>query len=233
MKATRSTIWVEWDPVMINTREQDLDQSSVMYYLYRKGGFITMIVGDRVLVAQSSQSIQQYLGGVITCVNRSGSYTVKYDNQWGIEHHVARDRLTKMKPIETADGDTSVRPLDPTQEVCTINVDPFEWKLVYSGNATSYACTNLVPFYYLERNPEYSAKFEFVLQVQGVDYPLYERSLLSDPVTFETAKDINKVAEGAKPRKEILRFTGHEQKEMHIERRDVVYSAVGTFDHFV
>ena len=80
---------------------------------------------------------------------------------------------------------------------------PSEFRLVYMGEDTKYACEGLVPDEALLRElqaprplagplanapiiPSSSVNVTFCVQMVGVDYPIEEHSMLSAPVTFST-----------------------------------------------
>ena len=232
VKANRSTIWLEWEPVCMNTRGQSIDSSQLVYMLYKRAGLRVLLKGDRVSVFQGDSSRVPYFDGTITSLNlKSNTFTVKYDLKRGTERGVSRDRIM---PILLNASSKGVLTFNPLEEMCTIDVDPSEWVLLYMGNATSYACTNLVPETFLDRETTHPSSFTFAHQVLGVDYPLYERSQLSDPVTFSTAKDRNPfVDEWNGEKRQIYRCTGREGADLQFERRDVEFYSVGTFDHFI
>jgi hypothetical protein len=61
-----------------------------------------------------------------------------------------------------------------------------EWTLVYVGRDTQYALTNVIPTSVRTSEPHTRAAVQVCVQTLGVDYPHYERSLLSSPATFFT-----------------------------------------------
>ena len=232
VKANRSTIWLEWDPVRENSRGQPVDSSQLIYMLYKQAGLKVLLKGDRVSVFQGSSSRVPYFEGTITSLNlKSSTFTVKYDFKRGIEKGITRDRIA---PISLHAPRENLLNYYPLEEKCTIDVDSSKWVLLYMGNATSYACTNLVSETFIDRDSDHPYSFTFAHQVLGVDYPLYERSQLSDPVTFSTANDKNPfIDEWNVDRKRIYRCTGPDGVALQFERRDVEFYSVGTFDHFI
>jgi hypothetical protein len=59
-------------------------------------------------------------------------------------------------------------------------------ELVYSGNATSYICSGVVPLEALQREPHLVVPAGFLLQTHGVDHPDYELSQLSPLAVLHT-----------------------------------------------
>ena len=58
---------------------------------------------------------------------------------------------------------------------------------MYTGNETSYVCEGVVSQDVLLREPDLTIPVAFLLQVHGVDYPIYERSKYSDVAILHTA----------------------------------------------
>jgi len=75
----------------------------------------------------------------------------------------------------------------------TVKAGP-EWRLLYIGKDTHYACTGIVPDDILMREPSRTVSVEFCVQTEGVDFPAGERSQLSNPATFSTL--LSKVVTG-------------------------------------
>jgi hypothetical protein len=74
-------------------------------------------------------------------------------------------------------------------EQSTVQIDR-GWSLIYVGNNVSYACSHLIPQEILEDEPGIQAAVMFSLQIQGLDFPRYERSRLSKPMIFYTVNNI-------------------------------------------
>jgi hypothetical protein len=235
MKANRSSVWLSWDRVEYNTREKRVsDSANITYMLYKKAGLKVLLKGDRVRVKQESSSRVPYFEGVISALNMKGdAFTVVYDLKRGIEKGIKRERLSML-----IDSAHSANPLDfnPFEERPTIQLDTKQWDLLYCGPCTSYACTSLVPDFLLDRDPTLTHSFTFILQVCGVDYPLYEYSLPSDPAVISTAKEVNleTMDSSPRPKKEVYRFINTvDKKELQFERRDNEFSSIGTFHHYL
>ena len=80
---------------------------------------------------------------------------------------------------------TFVQEVKAQTEKPTVVVDS-DWQLVYMGPETSYGCSHLIPQDVLEDEIGVQAGVMFAVQVQGVDFPRYERSRLSHPVILYT-----------------------------------------------
>ena len=230
--ANRSTIWLQWDPIRLNSRGLLVDSSSLTYLLYKKADLKVLLKGDRVSVFQGESSRVSYFEGTIISLNlKANTFAVKYDMKRGTEKGVERNRIV---PIMTDKPKKNLLDFNPFDQKCTIDLDPSQWVLLYSGNLTNYACTNLVSSLQLEQKSDQTFSFTFALQVLGVDYPLYEKSQLSDPVTFNTSLEKNPTfGEHHHDKRQTYRCVINEGVNVQFERRNIEYFSIGTFDHFI
>jgi hypothetical protein len=138
----------------------------------------------------------------------------------------------------------------------TVQIDA-DWNLVYVGNSVSYACSHLIPQEILEDEPGIQAAVMFSVQIQGLDFPRYERSRLSKPMIFYTVNNISSLtmspskgqvvknvetSKGAdevggqlgisKTKKEIITAVVNAQQIIQIEKRGYYTYGEGIGDHY-
>ncbi|GMH51295.1 hypothetical protein TrRE_jg9737 [Triparma retinervis] len=78
--ANKNTIWLKWDPVLLNSKNERLRRGEVTYILYARGGYQHLEKGVRVVI-------------------QSGTFDVKYDGG-GKEKRVKRGRIRKEEEPE-------------------------------------------------------------------------------------------------------------------------------------
>lgn len=231
VKASRSTIWVCWDAMTVNTRNAHVHPDSVTYALYKRIGLHIIIKGDRVSVEQNPPR-RHSIDGTVQYAGKNGTYCVKYDKKMGVEKNIDRNRMKKR--FERGEGPETIQHSDT--DLPTVVADPQEWMCIYEGRANSYACTNLVPTTVLAAMPAHTESVTFALQVLGLDFPLYERSLLSDPATFKTEVERNGVSVAASGNDTVTKrvVTYEVEGKVHtMDQRGSAHTSVGTSVHYI
>lgn len=244
VRISQSSVWLEWEQPLLNTRYHCVGAHSLTYYLYKRINDDLISVGDRVFVSYKDK---HFPAKIETRNSRENSYTVCYESQLGVERRVPRSRITKIKMPKSQHRAL----IGESSKLCTIIVDPSDWTLIYTGSDTFYACSNLVSDYALEKNKDFSSEFTFALQIHGLDYPLYEMSLLSAPTTVRTSAAVLQdggIATAAKLNPLSSMSSGssyhtgklfsnevseEERGRRSLMRRGHEWNAVGTFDHFL
>ena len=145
-----------------------------------------------------------------------------------IKEAAQRRAERQAKQLEEEEG-AKVKP--------TVNPGP-EWRLLYVGKDTEYACTGITPDDVLYREPHRVVPMTFAVQTEGQDFPPGERSQLSKPVTFWTTHNeqnkskVNVTAGLSRAKKEVVKAIIAD-KEIAVERISNYVYTHGAADHYV
>jgi hypothetical protein len=158
-----------------------------------------------------------------------------------IENMIKKNKLKSGISQSNTTKLTKIAPMPP-KEIPDLVAYGKNWRLLYKGEDTEYACECLVPRYALQREPGVTVRVQFAIRTTGIDYLSHEFSQLSVPVEFSTQwpPDLNVVekiiTDTLEPKTAVTTIpilVGSQKIPSKINLYNNEVTGEGSFDHFL
>lgn len=112
------------------------------------------------------------------------------------------------------------------------------WRLIYEGHETSYACEGLVPHFILSSEKGMRVTAKFRIRTRGTEFPIEEFSQYSEVSEFSTVNHDepnteNKKSSMSRAKKEVVSAIVAAQRAIQLEKQYDEVSGEGIFTSFI